>query len=114
MKPRRLFGLAAVAASAVMDGIIESSSGRAMLVPNMPRRNVRRGKCFLVMYDIYSAFLMLVLCPSHLKRGALDYAHYEGRKTIIVARGVVDDGANRRHVVVFDAAAERVGHQLLG
>ena len=45
---------AAVCASSVRAGIIESSSGSARVTP-MPRRNVRRGRCFLVMNIVVSS-----------------------------------------------------------
>ena len=45
----RLFGAAAVCASAVAAGIIESSSGSASVMP-APRRNVLRAMCLLEMY----------------------------------------------------------------
>ncbi len=41
-------GVAAVAARAVRAGIMASSNGRAIVTP-MPRKNVRRSRCFLVM-----------------------------------------------------------------
>src|SRR5512143_3755481 len=47
MKPARRVGLAAVWASAVPAGIMASSKGRATVAP-MPRRKVRRCKCFFV------------------------------------------------------------------
>ena len=47
MHPMRLFGLAAVCASAVAAGIIESSSGSATAAP-APRSSARRDKCFFV------------------------------------------------------------------
>src|ERR1700722_2845399 len=48
MKPMRGFGEAAVLASAVPAGIMASSSGSAIDTP-IPRRTVRRDRCFLVM-----------------------------------------------------------------
>ncbi len=51
MPQKRLFGSAAVLTSRVPAGIIESSSGSASVTP-IPRRNVRRGKCFFVMNDM--------------------------------------------------------------
>src|SRR5678816_34158 len=51
MPQKRLFGSAAVLTSGVLAGIIESSSGNASVTP-MPRRKVRRGRCFFVMNDI--------------------------------------------------------------
>ena len=46
--PSRRTGCAAVCASGVAAGTIDSSSGKAMVAP-IPRRNVRRGMNFLVM-----------------------------------------------------------------
>src|SRR5262245_22821427 len=48
MAPMRVFGAAAVCASAVRAGTIDSSSGSASVTP-VPRRNVRRERCRLVM-----------------------------------------------------------------
>jgi hypothetical protein len=48
MKPRRGVTLAAVCASSVRAGIIDSSSGSARETLT-PLRKVRRGRCFLVM-----------------------------------------------------------------
>jgi hypothetical protein len=45
----RLFGAAAVCASTVAAGIIESSSGSASVIP-APRRNVLRAICRFEMY----------------------------------------------------------------
>src|SRR5688572_1028135 len=53
--PSRRTGLAGVAARAVIDGTIASSSGRAKLAP-IPLRNVRRGKALLVMIILNSSF----------------------------------------------------------
>ena len=46
--PSRIRGFAAVFASGVCAGTIESSSGSDIAVP-MPRKNVRRERCFFVM-----------------------------------------------------------------
>jgi hypothetical protein len=48
MHPNRLRGLAAVPASAVAAGTIDSSRGSASVTP-VPLRKVRRERCFLVM-----------------------------------------------------------------
>ena len=45
--PNRICGLAAVFASGVCAGIMESSSGSDIVTPK-PRKNVRRGRCRLV------------------------------------------------------------------
>ena len=52
--------------------------------------------------------------PPHLERRALHDSFDNRRKTISIARGIAHDGAHRRHVVVFDSAAERVSQQLFG
>ena len=52
--------------------------------------------------------------PTPLERRALDDAVDERRHPVVVLRRVSDDRADRRHVVVLDPAAERVGHQALG
>ena len=57
MPTKRLAGLAAVLLSGVCAGTIESSSGKANVTP-APRRNVRRGTCFLVM-NIYLVSLII-------------------------------------------------------
>src|SRR2546422_8562558 len=48
MAPNRVRGLAAVCASGVAAGTIDSRKGKAMVTP-APRRNVRRERCFFVM-----------------------------------------------------------------
>jgi len=56
MQLNRLFGLAAVFASGVCAGTMESSRGREIATP-MPRKNVRRGRYFfeikVMMYVSY-------------------------------------------------------------
>src|SRR6185369_13220410 len=47
MPTKRFTGAAAVRRSGVIAGSIDSSSGSASVTP-APRRNVRRGRCFLV------------------------------------------------------------------
>ena len=51
MKPSRRTGFADVFAMAESAGTIESSSGSATVAP-IPRRKVRRCRCFLVMIMI--------------------------------------------------------------
>ena len=48
MHPSRVLPLAAVCASAVPAGTIDSRNGSAIVTPT-PCRNVRRDRCFLVM-----------------------------------------------------------------
>src|SRR5436189_4550634 len=91
MPTKRCGRLAAtVCANAVAAGIIESSSGRPSIMP-APRRNVRRGKCFLVR-NIYlvspgrGRFLRLHV---HLERFALHDVEHERRESVVAFRGVV-------------------------
>src|SRR5580658_8448176 len=57
-KPRRDTGFAAVLVWAVRAGTMASSSGSASMVP-APRRNARRGICFLVTNLISDRFRLL-------------------------------------------------------
>ena len=63
------------------------------------------GIAFLVM--------IMILCSAS-GTGALDDAEHDGRPAVVGRRGVPHDFPDRRIVVVLDAAAERVGQQLLG
>src|SRR5262245_37959877 len=56
MPQNRLFGVAAVLAKGVCAGSIESSNGSARVTP-VPRRNVRRDRCFFEMKFICSGLL---------------------------------------------------------
>jgi len=49
-----------------------------------------------------------------LKRRAFHDREYPRRDSIIVARRLASDGANRRVVVRLDAAADRIGEELFG
>ena len=102
-------------ASGVCAGTMESSSGKATVTPT-PRRNVRRGKMFFrdESHGSSSCGSGLGLLHSHLKWIALHNALDERRKTIVVLGGIPGDGANRRHVVVLERAAGRVGQQFFG
>src|SRR5712692_336240 len=82
---KRVLGLAAVWARSVRAGTIASSNGNASMVP-APRRNVRRGMCFLVM-NIVDRSWQLTRSGSlvrrrrfhvHLERRALDDARHQG------------------------------------
>ncbi len=53
--PNRVRGVAGVCASAVKDGTIASSSGKATVAPT-PLRNVRRGNAVLVRNVISPSF----------------------------------------------------------
>src|SRR5215467_6156772 len=105
--PSREVGLAAVFASSVRAGTIASSRGSASAAP-APFRNVRRGRCFLVM-NIWvlirrddARFRRLHLLH---ERRALHDAEYDRRKPVILILRVGRDRADDRHVVVVEAAA---------
>src|SRR5262245_39803528 len=113
MQPKRIFGAAAVCASAVPAGIIESSNGNAIAAP-APRSTVRRERCFLVTnmaptsIDLIGASLLrLVATLLHpiLHRPACNDALHQRRKTIVVFRGRSHDLAHHRHVVRLERAA---------
>ena len=74
MPQKRLFGSAAVLTSGVPAGIIESSSGSASVTP-MPRRNVRRGRCFFVMKDMIRSPYRCSNAPAALSSGMLHSEH---------------------------------------
>src|SRR6185436_6747763 len=121
MPTNRFTGDAALSRSGVSAGTIASRKGRASATP-APRRNVRRGMCsFLINIErpfVASAFrrtssVLDRLC-AHLKLRALHYTQKYRRKAVVVFRSVAHDGAQLGHVLVLDAAAERVGHHLLG
>src|SRR5438552_12765776 len=101
MPQKRLFGDAAVCASAVPAGIIESSSGSASVTP-MPRRNVRRGNARLVMNVICASFRRSTvhgrfhIVDSPLEWNAVDDTEYEIGKSIFLRCGAVHDCADRR------------------
>src|SRR5260370_35722490 len=84
---------------------MESSSGRAIETPR-PFSNVRRCRWSLVM-NVISAVSFL------LKWRASDDSQNQRRKAVVVAGSLMNHGANRGHVVILRAAAQRVGHQLL-
>src|SRR5580765_3123020 len=125
MKPRRFTGLAAVLASAVIAGVIESSSGSAITAPT-PRRKVRLGNASLEInigsapgYECPTAQVgasLVRICSlrfPHLKRRALGDAENQRLEPVVGRRAVPNDPAYRRRIVVLDAAAERVDQQLL-
>src|SRR5215469_9747421 len=121
MKPRCGVAFAAVSASAVRAGIMASSSGSAKAAP-APRNTVRRVKCFLLTNismtpsslprgDLLEARL-LHLDRFHLARLELrrhDNPFDNRRKPVVVARSILHDLADLRHVIVLNAAAQRIG-----
>src|SRR5215470_16268153 len=102
MPTNRLTGAAALSLSGVNAGTIDSSSGSASVMP-APRRNVRRGMCFLAMN-----ISVLHRLRTHSKLRTLDDADHDRREPVVVLRGVTHDRAQRRHVHVLDAAAEGI------
>src|SRR5262245_49427495 len=132
-------GFAAVWDRAVEAGIMASNNGRLTAAP-APRRNKRRDRCFLVMNMVTPsrygmnhrdtetqrravwtrASVPLCLCGSssvalrrnltHLERRALHNPHHDGRKASVFSCRIAHDLADCRHVVILDAAAERVHH----
>src|SRR5690242_13621369 len=108
MKPRCGVGLAAVCASAVRAGIIASSNGSAIAVP-MPRKNVLRGRCFLVM-NILSGLLFLLHRSDlsgrsrgrnlpHLELRTGGDAHDDIRELVVVLGGIANDLTDSRLIV---------------
>src|ERR1700735_3119043 len=95
MPQNLVFETAAVFASGVWAGTMESSKGRASVTP-IPRKNVRRGKCFLVMNIVSRLSICFSsaglggsrLFRSHLKRRALHDSQHQRREAVTVARGI--------------------------
>src|SRR5579872_6163186 len=104
MPTKRLAGAAAVLLKGVCAGTIESSSGNANVTPT-PRKNVRRGTCFLVMNIYLVSLVRAFFCfRSHLEWGALDHAHQNRRELIVILIGIPYNRPDHRHIVVFDSA----------
>src|SRR4029079_3016681 len=129
MPTNRFTGAAAVSRDGVNAGSIESSNGSASVTP-APRRNVRRGMCFLATNIVVSThsrrvhrtgpglqlsvrvYNVLALDP-HLELRALHYCQHDGRESVVVLGHVARNRPNRRHVGVLHAPSHRIGHQLL-
>src|SRR5262245_4791552 len=115
MPTNRFTGAAAVSRDGVNAGSIESSNGTASVTP-APRRNVRRGMCFLATNIVIStsvrAYNVSALYP-HLELRTLHDRQDDGRESVVVLRDVACNRPNRRHVGVLHAASHRIGHQLL-
>src|SRR5688572_26710673 len=105
MHDSRVRPAAAVLASAVRAGTIASRKGSATVAP-MPRRTVRRERCFLVRY--------MLISPAHLECWTLDDPQDEGREAITRSGRVAHDPADGRHVEGRETSAETVGHEVLG
>src|SRR5207247_1235026 len=121
--PKRLIGLALVAARAVNAGTMLSRSGSAS-VPPRPRRTVRRDKAFFVTIMLRpSSFLSCLRARPrqiraarrrHAERRTLDDAQYDRRPAILTWRRVPRDLADRGQVRVPDAASDRERQQFFG
>src|SRR5262249_23320570 len=107
--PSRHTGWAAVCDSAVRAGNIASNNGSARTAP-APRKIARREIAFFVMNILLSLLgLGLVLRnSSHLEGSTFDHTQHQGGETVLARRGLSDDFSHRRHVVVFQPAAECV------
>ena len=103
-------------------GTIASSSGSAIAAPNVPRRNVRRDRCFFVMIMATAPSLVRPLLDwfgrlqprPHLERRALDDAVNDRREAVVVLRRLLHDAPDDRHIGRLEAAAQRVGQHPLG
>src|SRR5687767_5253755 len=118
-KPSLGTGFAGVWAHAVAAGIIDSSRGRASVADAL-FRSVRLGIAFLVRNITLSSYGLLTgdscfrrLRAAHLKRNALDDSENERRQPVSVLLRLAHDAANRRRVVVLDAASERERQKVL-
>src|SRR5215831_18740001 len=98
MPTKRRTGAAAVNRSGRSAGTIDSRNGSASVTP-APRRNVRRGMCFLVT-NTSASLVRHVGLDSHLKLRAPDDAEDDCREAVVLPRGAVDDRADGRHVGV--------------
>src|ERR1700733_16324968 len=126
-----IFGAAAVCARATAAGIIASSNGSATTAPT-PRRTVRRDKCFLVRNIMSNPLAHSVRYQHlshlhvrlggaltggyllHLKSRTRDDTYQDRREAIVVGGRGAHDPSHRRHVVIIERAAERIGHQITG
>src|SRR3954471_22316566 len=98
---KRRLAAAASSAARAESGIMLSSSGSARLAPK-PRNKVRRPSGLRV--------IIILRCPSHRERYALDDTHDYGMEAVIVVGGLRPHGADGRHVIGFDAAAQGIDH----
>src|ERR1700720_1525228 len=122
MHARRVLGTAAVFATGVCAGTMESSNGSAKDTP-MPRKIVRRERCFLVMNIALGLLIqvagnsigrrvLIFFCSSHLERRAFHDPQNERGKSVVVFGGLVLDGADERHIVIVDHAADAISQKI--
>src|SRR6188472_2749990 len=126
MKAIRFGGApAGVAAHAVADGFIASSSGSAMVAPT-PLRTVRREMCFFDrnMSPLpFKPWLRTTLLPGRRRLGlrhrdpthpeliASNHCLHQRREPVVRRGGATDDAPDGGHVRVFKSAPGRVGQQ---
>src|SRR5215510_11438331 len=130
MAPKRKGVFAAVRAWAVRAGTIASSMGSAIAAPKVPRKNVRRDRCFFVMIMAAVPSLRnadrasLRLCDSgrgfcrlqpgpHLEWRAFDDALNDRFETIASSCVLLNNAANDGHIRWFHASTQGVGQHPL-
>src|SRR5262245_55668624 len=104
---RGTFDVASALANGTRAGSIESNSGSARVTP-APRRQVRRGRCFLVMNMVLPFLVRRLSLPIHLKRHTPDNLQHQWRKAIVVPRSLTRNRTNRGHIIIFNTTAEGV------
>src|SRR5438552_2179281 len=101
---------------------MESSSGSASDTP-MPRRTVRRERCFLVMnIDVRLLFHsgdigcrgLRLFRSSHLERGALYDAEDERGETVVAPGRLALNATHERHISIISYAADAVSQKIFG
>src|SRR5262249_8392751 len=125
---KRGLGAAAVCANATPAGIIASRSGKARVAPAL-RKTVRRDKCFFLRNVIAVLLLILGYITGGLARGllggvgqlhvglerrALHDAEDKRREPVVIGSGFADDAAKLGHILILDAAAQGISHELFG
>src|SRR5579884_1188026 len=106
----RTLGLpASVALAGVIAGSMDSRNGSATATP-IPCNIVRRDMCCLVM----NIFRLLSggFGAAHFERRALHDSQDVTGKTVVVFGGIAVDRPHQRHVVILEATAEGICHQL--
>src|SRR4026209_239934 len=108
MPTNRFGGAAAVSRSGRRAGTIGSSNGKAGGAP-APRRNVRRGMCFLVMNMMLSSSSL----DPEAELRAPDDAEHDRREPVAVLAGVARARAHGRGGRVLEPEAQRAGRHRL-
>src|SRR5262245_66223616 len=97
MAPSRVRGFATVCPKAVAAGIIDSSSGSAIVTPT-PWRNVRRDRCVLVMKLMVSSVVVFSCARSSAGSGTRDPAYAAGSLLLhpLLKRVAIADAHDQR------------------